>query len=159
MATTAVGPRNRGDTITERTNSMIHHGIRFSVKPGVPQEDVEAVLKIMRDAADSVPLLKSFVLGRDFGGEYDYGAVSVVEDLAAYETLMNHPSHLEVDRVGLPLVDKFMSFDISDDPDPELGAKIAEIHRRRYAGNPEVSDLVSDLGEYSGSAAPGKHGN
>ena len=45
---------------------------------------------------------------------------------------MNHPAHLNTDRIGLPLVDKFVSFDITDAPDPETVAKIAEIHQRRY---------------------------
>ncbi|MCS7478008.1 Dabb family protein [Umezawaea endophytica] len=136
---------------------MIYHGIRFSLKLGVGEEEVVAGLAAMRAASLAIPTIRSFVIGRDIGGEYDYGAVSVIDDLAGYEEMMNHPSHLEVDRLGLPLIDRFASFDITDDPDPDLGAKIAEVHRRRYAGNPDVADLVSDLGEYSGSAAPGPH--
>ncbi|MGI5215439.1 Dabb family protein [Plantactinospora sp. CA-290183] len=138
---------------------MIYHGIRFSLRPGVTAEQVTAGLQAMHDASNAIPSITSFVVGRDFGGEYEYGAVSVIADLAGYELMMNHPAHLEIDRAGLPLIDKFVSFDVSDDPDPELGTKIAEIHRRRYAGNPDVADLVADLGEYSGSAAPGRHGD
>ncbi|GAA2683575.1 MULTISPECIES: Dabb family protein [Actinosynnema] len=133
----------------------IYHGIRFSVHPGVTEEAIAAGLAAMRDAARANPAVTSFVVGRDFGGDYDYGAVSVVADLAGYAELMNHPSHLEVDRAGLPLIERFASFDISDDPDPGLGARIAEVHRERYAANPDVADLVSDLDEYRGSAAPG----
>ncbi|MFJ4654826.1 hypothetical protein ACIP5Y_26435 [Nocardia sp. NPDC088792] len=40
-----------------------------------------------------------------------------------------------------------MSFDITDDPDPELGTKIAALHQRRYDNYPEVAQLVTDLGE------------
>ncbi|MGI5149536.1 Dabb family protein [Plantactinospora sp. CA-294935] len=138
---------------------MIYHGIRFSLKPGISDEEVAAGLKAMHDASSAIPSITSFVIGRDFGGEYDYGAVSVIEDLAGYEVMMNHPAHLEIDRAGLPLTEKFMSFDITDDPDPEMGAKIADIHRRRYADNPDVAGLVADLDDYSGSAAPSKHGN
>lgn len=133
---------------------MIYHGIRFSVKPEVTDEDIKAGLAAMRAASLSIPAITSFVIGRDFGGEYDFGAVSLIEDLAAYEVMMNHPAHLEVDRSGLPLIDKFVSFDITDDPDPEIGAKIAEIHQRRYAANPDVADLVAGLDDYSGSSAP-----
>ncbi|GAB3508808.1 hypothetical protein [Amycolatopsis cihanbeyliensis] len=57
-----------------------------------------------------------------------------------------------------PLVGKFISFDITDDPDPEGGARIAETHQRRYGTRPEIAELVSGLAEYTGSAAPGKHG-
>ncbi|GAA4208443.1 hypothetical protein GCM10022252_73520 [Streptosporangium oxazolinicum] len=136
---------------------MIYHGIRFSLRPGVTAEEVTAGLQAMRDACDAIPSITSFVVGRDFGGEYEYGAVSVIADLTGYEAMMNHPAHLEIDRAGLPLIDKFVSFDVSDDSDPELGTKIADIHRRRYTDNPDVADLVAGLGEYSGSAAPGAH--
>ncbi|ACU38276.1 Stress responsive alpha-beta barrel domain protein [Actinosynnema mirum DSM 43827] len=133
----------------------IYHGIRFSVRPGVTGEAVAAGLAAMRDAARATPAVTSFVVGRDFGGDYDYGAVSVVADLVGYAEMMNHPAHLEVDRAGLPLIERFASFDVSDDPDPELGARIAEIHRSRYAANPDVADLVSDLDDHRGSGAPG----
>jgi Stress responsive A/B Barrel Domain len=133
---------------------MIYHGIRFSLKPGVTDEEVAAGLADMRAASASMPTVTSFVVGRDIGGEYDFGAVSVIEDLAGYEAMMNHPAHLEIDRAGLPLVERFASFDITDDPDPALAEKIAEIHRRRYTENPDVAGLVAGLDDYSGSAAP-----
>lgn len=138
---------------------MIYHCIRFTLKPGVSEEEKEAGLAKMDEHSRAIPSIKSRVVGRDFGGEYEYGSVSVIEDLEGYEEFMNHPAHLEMDRIGLPLVDKFMSFDITDDPDLEIGAKIAEIHQRRYDTMPDIAALVSDIGEYTGSAAPGKHGN
>ncbi|GAA1625462.1 hypothetical protein GCM10009733_022730 [Nonomuraea maheshkhaliensis] len=88
----------------------------------------------------------------------------MIEDLEGYAEMMNHPAHLEVDRNGLPLVDRFASFDITDDPDPEIGTKIAEIHRRhaaatppprrRYATVPDIAILVAELPEYAGHATP-----
>lgn len=138
---------------------MIYHCIRFTLKPGVSEEEKVAGLAQMRDHINAIPVIKERVVGPDFGGEYEYGAVSLIEDLEAYEVYMNHPAHLAMDRAGLPLVDKFVSFDITDDPDPEVGEKIAEIHRRRYENKPDIAGLVSDLNEYTGSAAPGKHGN
>ncbi|SDE03442.1 Dabb family protein [Glycomyces harbinensis] len=137
---------------------MIYHGIRFSIKPGLSQEDVDAGLERMRQASTKITAIKSWVVGRDFGGEYQFGAVSQLESLEDYEEMMNHPEHNEIDRSGLPLIDKFASFDITDDPDPELGAKIAAIHQRRFANTPDIADLVANLDDYSGSAAPGKHG-
>ncbi|WP_460395320.1 Dabb family protein [Actinophytocola sediminis] len=138
---------------------MIYHGIRFSLRPGVSDEEVAAGLAAMRAASLSMPTVTSFVIGRDIGGDYDFGAVSVIEDLAGYEAMMNHPAHLEIDRAGLPLVERFVSFDITDDPDPALGARIAEIHRRRYQENPDVAGLVAGLDDYRGSAAPGTREN
>jgi hypothetical protein len=138
---------------------MIYHGIRFTVRQGVSEEDLETAFESLRDQGRVIPSVVSFVVGPDFGGEYEYGAVFVIGDLAGYEEYMNHPAHLNTDRVGLPLLDRFASFDITDDPDPEMGAKIAEIHRNRYEAVPDIAALVSDLGEYSGSAAPGGHGD
>jgi hypothetical protein len=66
----------------------------------------------------------------------------VIGDLDGYWEYLIHPAHLNTDRVGLPLVDKFMSFDITDDPDPEMGAKIAELHQRRHDGDPVLTELV-----------------
>ena len=137
---------------------MIYHCIRFTLKPDVSEEDKASGLARMGEHINAIPAIKSRVVGPDFGGEFDYGAVSVLEDLEAYEEYMNHPAHLEMDRIGLPLVDKFVSFDITDDPDPAVGDKIAEIHRRRFDGMPDIAELVSGLAEYTGSAAPGKHG-
>lgn len=136
---------------------MIYHCIRFTVKPHVTEHEKEAALAQMREHINAIPVITARIVGPDFGGEFEYGAVSVLADLESYEEYMNHPAHLAMDRVGLPLVDKFVSYDIADDPDPEVGNKIADIHRRRFENLPDIAELVADVGEYSGSAAPGEH--
>lgn len=138
---------------------MIYHCIRFTVRTGVTEEEEAAALAQMREHITAISALEARVVGRDVGGEFEYGAVSVLADLAAYEEYMNHPAHLAMDRVGLPLVDTFVSYDIVDDPDPEVEGKIAEIHRRRFETVPDIAELVTDVDDYSGSAAPGKHGS
>ncbi|MBB4932883.1 hypothetical protein F4561_003703 [Lipingzhangella halophila] len=137
---------------------MIYHGNRFTLKPDVAQQDVEEALESLRNQGRVIPSVKSFVVGRDYGGEFEWGATFVIEDLEGYWEYLIHPAHRNTDRVGLPLVDKFVSFDITDDPDPEMGAKIAALHQRRFDSDPELTKLISDLDEYSGSAAPGEHG-
>ncbi|MBO0842253.1 MAG: Dabb family protein [Nocardioides sp.] len=136
---------------------MIYHCIRFTAKPGVTEDDKAAAIAQMSERSARIPAIRSSIVGRDFGGEYEFAAVSVIEDLAGYEEFMNHPAHLEMDRIGLPLVESFASYDITDDPDPEFGAKIAGIHQRRFDAMPDIADLVTDVGEYVGSAVPGKH--
>ncbi|WP_431971996.1 Dabb family protein [Nocardia sp. bgisy134] len=137
---------------------MIYHGNRFTIKPSATPEQVEEALESLRNQGRVIPSVKSFVVGPDYGGEYHYGAVFAIEDLEGYWEYLVHPAHLNTDRVGLPLVDKFVSFDITDDEDPQLADKIAELHQRRYDTMPDIGKLVSELGEYSGSAAPGQHG-
>ena len=62
---------------------MIFHINLFDVKPGVCDEQREAGLDLMRqDAAN--PAVKSWIVGRVLGGEYEYSAVYVVEDLDGY---------------------------------------------------------------------------
>ncbi|WP_409463134.1 Dabb family protein [Amycolatopsis sp. GA6-003] len=137
---------------------MIYHSIRFALKPEVTPEEKTAVVAKMTELFTAIPAIKARVVGRDFGGKYELGAVLVLEDIEGYAEYMNHPAHLELDRVGLPLVEEFMSSDITDDPDPEIGAKIADVHRTRFENVPDIADLISGLAEYTGSAAPGKHG-
>ncbi|ADB33495.1 Stress responsive alpha-beta barrel domain protein [Kribbella flavida DSM 17836] len=137
---------------------MIYHGNRFTIKPGIPQEQLEEALESLRNQGRSIPSVKHFVVGRDYGGEYEWGAMFAIEDLDGYWEYLIHPTHARTDRLGLPLVDKFMSYDITDDLDPEMDAKIAALHQRRYDSDAELTQLISDLGEYTGSAAPGPHG-
>ncbi|MFG1790278.1 Dabb family protein [Nocardia sp. NPDC049149] len=137
---------------------MIYHGNRFTLRADATPEAIEEALESLRNQGRVIPSVQSFVVGPDFGGEYQWGAVFVIEDLAGYWEYLTHPAHRNTDRVGLPLVEKFASFDITDDLDPQMGEKIAELHQRRYDSDPELTKLVSDLDEYSGSAAPGSHG-
>ncbi|GAA1033820.1 MULTISPECIES: Dabb family protein [Amycolatopsis] len=136
---------------------MIYHSIRFTLKPGVTAEKKAELVATMRELFDAIPAVKARVVGPDFGGKYEIGAVLVIEDIAGYSDYMNHPAHLELDRIGLPFVEEFVSSDITDDPDPEIGAQIAEVHRIRFENVPDIADLISGLAEYTGSAAPGKH--
>lgn len=138
---------------------MIYHSVRFVLKPEVTPEEKARVAATMREQFEAIPAVKAYVVGPDFGGKYELGGVLVIEDIEGYAEYMNHPAHLELDRVGLPLVQEFMSSDITDDPDPEIGAKIAEVHRNRFENVPDIAELVSGLAEYTGSGAPGKHGN
>ncbi|GAB3376620.1 Dabb family protein [Amycolatopsis echigonensis] len=138
---------------------MIYHSIRFALKPEVTPEEKAAVVAKMHELFAAIPAVRTRIVGGDFGGKYELGAVLVIEDIEGYAEYLNHPAHLELDRVGLPLVREFMSSDITDDPDPEIGAKIAEVHRSRFENVPDIADLISGLAEYTGSAAPGKHGN
>ncbi|WP_230991748.1 Dabb family protein [Streptomyces endocoffeicus] len=124
-------------------STMIYHGIRLKAKAGVTQEQIEEALESMRNQGRVIPAVKSFVAGRDFGGDFDCGAVFVIEDLDGYWEYLTHPAHAHTDRIGMPMVEKYDSYDITDDDDPQMGAKIADLHRRRYEGDPELAALVS----------------
>jgi hypothetical protein len=46
--------------------------------------------------------------------------------------------------------------DITDDEDPAIGEKIAEIHRNRFANDPALAGLVASLTSYEGSGTLNK---
>jgi hypothetical protein len=130
---------------------VIYHQVRFAMKPEAPKEQVDNALELLRRLGRELDVVELFCVGRDFGGEFTVGAMYALKDIKAYETYMNAPLHLEIDRAGLPLVSNMISQDLTDDEDPAIGEKIAEIHRVRYAKHSDVADLVGNLGSYKGS--------
>jgi len=139
---------------------MITHIVRMSIRTDASEEQIGAAMQRMAEASAQMSAettgTTAGVFGRDFGDTFDFAAVSTVATIEDYESMMNHPAHLEVDRAGLPLVDRFHSIDITDDPDPEIGAKIADIHRRRFERHPDLLDLVHSVDDYQGSGVPGR---
>jgi Stress responsive A/B Barrel Domain len=59
---------------------MIYHQIRFSMKPDVPPEELEASLERLRALGRKLDVVQSWVVGRDFGGEFEYGALYTLPD-------------------------------------------------------------------------------
>lgn len=138
---------------------MITHIVRMSVRPDVSGAQLAFALQQMTEASSRIGPeigVTDGVFGRDLGDGFDFAAVSRLDDLAAYEAMMNHPGHLEVDRIGLPLVDRFHSIDITDDQDPEIDIRIAEIHRRRFERHPSLLRLVEGIDDYQGGGVPGR---
>jgi Stress responsive A/B Barrel Domain len=133
---------------------VIYHQIRFSVKPEIAAEELEASLERLRRLGRELEVVEFWCVGRDYGGEFEYGAMYALPDIDAYRTYMYAPLHLETDAAGLPLVDNFVSQDLTDDEDPAIGDKIAEVHRNRFADHPEVLELVANIGSYTGSGVP-----
>ncbi|TDC85685.1 Dabb family protein [Actinomadura sp. 7K507] len=133
---------------------MIYHTVRMTLRDGMPSDKVEEALESLRNQGRVIPSVVSFVVGPDIGGEYTWGATYVIEDLDGYWEYLKHPAHRRTDEIGLPLVDKFVSFDVTDDADPRIAEKIGALHRRRYEEDPALAKLVSDLNSYTGSSAP-----
>jgi hypothetical protein len=69
---------------------------------------------------------------------------------------MMSPIHRKSDEIGLPVVEKMISMDITDDEDPAIGDKIQEIHRNRFENDPAHVGLVENLTSYQGSGAAKK---
>jgi hypothetical protein len=130
---------------------MIYHQIRVSIRKDAPEDQVATALEYLRRMGRELDMVEFSCVGRDFGGEFDYGALYALKDIEAYEAYLYHPLHQETDRAGLPVVDNMISQDLTDDDDPDIGVKIAELHANRFASRPELRDLVDGLGSYEGS--------
>jgi hypothetical protein len=130
---------------------MIYHQIRVSIRNDAPRDQVETALGYLRRMGEEIDVVEFFCVGRDLGGDFDYGAMYALKDIDAYRTYMLAPLHQETDRAGLPVVDNMISQDLTDDPDPEIGAKIAKIHSDRFANDDTLRGLVGSLGSYEGS--------
>jgi stress responsive alpha/beta barrel protein len=155
LAGASAGRVREGEAKSTRAEvTVIYHQIRFSVKADVPKDELEAALERLRRLGRELEVVQFCAVGRDFGGDFDYGALYALPDIDAYRTYMYAPLHLETDAAGLPLVDDFVSQDLTDDEDPAIGDKIAEVQRNRFADHPEVLDLVVHLGSYTGSGVP-----
>jgi hypothetical protein len=80
----------------------------------------------------------------------------IMKDIEGYQEYMMSPIHRKSDEIGLPLVEKFVSMDITDDEDPAIGDKIQEIHRNRFKNDPALTGLVQNLSSYEGSGTSTK---
>lgn len=60
---------------------MIFHVNRLTLKPNLTEEQRREALDLMRQAGSANPAVRSFVVGRDPGGDFEWAAVYVVEDL------------------------------------------------------------------------------
>lgn len=130
---------------------MIYHQIRLSMKPDAPKDQVEYALELLRKLGRELDVVEFWAVGRDFGGEFEYGAMYALKDTDAYATYMHAPLHRKIDEIGLPLVQNMISQDLSDTMDPAVGERIAAIHANRFANDAELRDLVEGLGSYEGS--------
>ena len=125
---------------------MIVHVLRFRFKEGTSDEDLAAVEAALKRLATSEALSFSTV-GQDLGApEYTLAYCVAFENLAALERYMLHePAHAAADREILPHVAKLAAVDLSDDPDPELRAKIGALHQRRLATDPQFAEFMRSV--------------
>jgi hypothetical protein len=137
---------------------MIFHINRATFKADLSEEQRRTGVDLLRQAGAANPAVKSYVVGPELGGEFEYGAVYVVEDLDGYWAYLTHPAHVHSEMEGIPLLEKFAAIDVSDSGDPELGEKIAALQARNYQEHPEMAALVAQAASFTvpdgtGSAA------
>ena len=128
---------------------MIFHINRATYKSDLSEEQRRACLELLRQAGAANPAVKSYVVGPELGGEFEYGAVYVVEDLDSYWAYLEFPAHVRLELWGIPYLEKFAASDVSDSDDPEFGAKIAALQARHQQEHPEVAALVAQSASFT----------
>lgn len=134
---------------------MIYHINRFALKPDAPQDQLDVAMQYLRRIGEELEVVEFYCVGQDIGGEFGVGAMYALKDIDAYRTYMYDPIHEATDNAGLPIVSNQVSYDLTDDPDPEIGEKMAQVHRDRFAERPELRDLIRNMGSYSGPGTEG----
>ena len=137
---------------------MIFHINRATFKASLSEEQRRAGLELMRQAGAANPAVKSYVVGPELGGEFEYCAVYVVEDLDGYWVYLTHPAHVRSELEGIPLIEKFAAIDVSDSDEPDLAEKIAALQARNFEEHPDVAAVIAQAASFtvpdgSGSSA------
>jgi hypothetical protein len=136
---------------------MIFHINRATYKASLSEEQRRTGVEMLRQSGAN-PAVKSYVVGPELGGEFEYGAVYVFEDLDGYDAYLNHPAHVREELWGIPNLEKFAAIDVSDSDDPGLGEKIAALQARHLQEHPDVAALIAQAASFTvpdgkGSAA------
>jgi dienelactone hydrolase len=128
---------------------MIFHINLFTIKPGLSDEQRRAGLEMLHQSGAANPAVKSYVVGPALGGEFEYGAVYVVEDLDGYWAYLTHPAHVREELEGTPNLEKFAAIDVTDSDDPEIGKKIAALQARNYQEHPDVAAVIAQAASFT----------
>ena len=127
---------------------MIFHINRATYKADLSEEQRRTGVEMLHQSGAN-PAVKSYVVGPELGGEFEYSFVYVVEDLDGYWAYLTHPAHVRSEMEGIPLVEKFAAIDVSDSEDPELGAKIAALQARNFQEHPEMAALAAQAASFT----------
>ena len=127
---------------------MIFHINLFTIKPSLSEDQRRAGLEMMHQSGAN-PAVKSYVVGRELGGEFENGAVYVVEDLDGYWAYLEFPAHVREELWGIPHLEKFAAIDVSDSDDPELSEKIAALQARHQQEHPEIAAEIAQAASFT----------
>jgi len=162
MATTTsrqeTGGAQRAPGHKQKEKTMIFHINRATYKAGLSEEQRRAGVEMLRQSGAVNPAVKSYVVGPELGGEFEYGAVYVFEDLDGYWAYLNHPVHVREELWGIPHLKKFAAIDVSDSDDPELGEKVAALQARHLQEQPELAALVAQAASFTVPGQPAAAG-
>ena len=127
---------------------MIFHINRATYKAGLSEEQRRAGVEMLRQSGAN-PAVKSYVVGPELGGEFEYGAVYVFEDLDGYWAYLEYPAHVREELWGIPHLEKFAAIDVTDSDDAEIGEKIAALQARNFQEHPDVAAVIAQAASFT----------
>jgi len=129
---------------------MIVHMLRFAFRAETTEEQRARVLELMRRTS-SVESVSFATVGQYIGDPspgYTHAYCVGIADLDALERYMHDPVHLAGDPEIIPHFAKLhIGPDVTDDTDPDLGAKIYAMNDRKLAKYPEWEQLMATIPE------------
>jgi hypothetical protein len=134
---------------TQKEKTMIFHINRATYKADLSEEQRRAGLEMLRQSGAATPAVKSYVVGSELGGEFEYGAVYVVEDLDGYWQYLETPAHVREELTGMEFIERFEVVDITDSDDPEIGEEIARLQVRHMEAHPDIAALVAKVPSFT----------
>ncbi|WP_394362474.1 Dabb family protein [Amycolatopsis sp. SB7-3] len=124
--------------------------MRFAFREDSTAEQKARALELIRRTA-AVESVAFSTVGRLLGDAaegYTHGYSFGLADLGAFERYMYDPVHLAGDPEILPHYAKLhVGLAVSDDPDPELAAKITSVYQGKLAEYPEWERLMAAIPE------------
>ena len=78
---------------------MIRHIFLGTVRDGIPDEQVDELVRAWSTMPGKVPGLRRLTAGRNIGprdARYSLGLVADLDDMRAWEGYMEHPDHLAI---------------------------------------------------------------
>lgn len=130
---------------------MIFHTVRFGFKAGVTADQRADTLKTLEGMA-ALESVAFSVLGRSLSGPESvltHAYCIAFADLAALRRYLSDPVLHEGDQKILPLFARLsVEPDITDDTDPDLGAKITTAFEETVADHPEWGQLLQSIPQF-----------
>lgn len=126
---------------------MIVNILRFSFRAETTEEQKTATLTAMRRTA-SVESVSFSSVGQDLGDPtegFTHAYLAAVADLDALHRYFYDPVHLEGDHKILPALARLSAVRLSDDPDPDLQAKIGAMFQEKVATYPDWGQLLAAI--------------
>jgi len=80
-------------------SAMFRHVVLLEFDPTAPPGHLDELTARLRELPDELPLLRSYVIGRDLGlapGNADLAVIAEFDDIDGYIEYRDHPSHRRI---------------------------------------------------------------